>query len=123
MKTDAKHILVVEDDVAIRDILVEVLESEGHRVETAREGAEAIDCLRDGCRPNLIMLDLVMPVMDGVGFRNTQMEHAEWAKIPVLVMTADGRCKEKLRVLGLTDFIRKPMDIGTIIDAVDRCAS
>src|SRR5690606_13804277 len=84
------HILVVEDDQDIRESVVEILEDEGHRVSAAADGREALERLqRAQPRPDLILLDLMMPVMNGFQFREEQLKRPELAGIPVVVDTPD----------------------------------
>ncbi|MFL6646633.1 MAG: response regulator, partial [Sulfurifustaceae bacterium] len=82
-------VLVIEDDADIRGCVVEALEGEGYTVVTAENGQEGIDSLRNAARlPDLIILDLMMPVKDGVEFRMEQQAEPRWKDIPVIVMTA-----------------------------------
>ncbi|HZX79390.1 MAG TPA: response regulator [Lysobacter sp.] len=83
------HVLIVEDDATIRDGLAELLELEGFRVSRAANGRESLSQLNVGLRPDVIVLDLVMPVMDGLRFLKA-MRDSPHAGIPVLVMTAVG---------------------------------
>ena len=69
MSENGAPILIVEDDADVRDTMVQVLESEGFSVRATRDGREALDALRAGLRPRLILLDLMMPVMNGWQFR------------------------------------------------------
>jgi CheY-like chemotaxis protein len=82
-----KRVLVVEDDDDLRDSLVELVAGEGFQVESAKSGLEALDKLRWGLRPSLILLDLRMDVMTGWEFRNEQKRDPELAGIPVIAMT------------------------------------
>jgi len=79
-------VLVVDDDSGIRDALAECLESEGYRVTTAQHGAEALERLRDH-RPGVIVVDLLMPVMNGYQFLAALRADPALASIPVLLMT------------------------------------
>src|ERR1044071_1184503 len=76
-------ILVVEDDSAIREVLTDVLESEGYQVLNAANGREAIQLLRSSTLPCLILLDLMMPVMNGWQFRDEQRQDPLLAPVPV----------------------------------------
>ena len=89
--TAARFILLVDDDGDVRETIREALEEEGHRVTSAANGQEALSLLRDGkVRPDLILLDIMMPEMDGWAFRAEQRKHPELASIPVVVFTAYG---------------------------------
>jgi CheY-like chemotaxis protein len=83
-----KNILVVEDDTIIREAMKMVLEWEGYKVATAANGREALDRLRWTDPPGLILLDLMMPVMDGWQFLHDQKQDPALASIPVVVVTA-----------------------------------
>jgi CheY-like chemotaxis protein len=122
----AKSILLVEDDSAIREALFLVLENEGYVVSIATNGREALDWLRDAVRlPDLILLDLMMPEMDGIEFRKIQMSDSKLASVPVLMLTASPKLAADLSEIsgaGLK-IIPKPLVIESLIDAVESCAS
>ena len=83
------HVLLVEDDDDLREDLALILTNRGYRIETARNGAEALERLRaPGPLPCLILLDLMMPVMNGWEFRAAQLADPAIAAVPVVVMTA-----------------------------------
>jgi CheY-like chemotaxis protein len=117
---ERRRILVVEDDVDVRDALVQVLEFEGYRVASATNGQDAIDQLRAGAAPSLILLDLMMPVMDGRQFRVAQLGDPGLAAIPVVVLSAHSRVSEKAAELGAAAYLRKPIEIDSLLDLVDR---
>jgi CheY-like chemotaxis protein len=98
----APPVLVVEDDAAIRQALIDAIGAEGYRVETATNGLEALEKLRWGLRPCLIVLDMQMRLMTGWEFRSEQRKDPELAKIPVVAMTA-GRWKD----IDLRDFVAR----------------
>ena len=83
-----KRILIVDDDGPIREALVEVLAKEGFELDQAENGRKALQLLHDHVRPDVILLDLTMPVMNGCEFRQAQLADAELASIPVVVMSA-----------------------------------
>lgn len=91
-------VLLVEDDLPIRDSLGEALTEEGFDVSTAGNGAEALERLRSGRRPSVIVLDLMMPVMDGWDFRQQQLGDPALRDIPVVVVSAVGFSGEKIRL-------------------------
>ena len=117
-------ILVVDDDRDIRDSLIETLEDHGFRATGAANGAEALDVLRRSPeRPSLILLDLMMPVMDGPGFREEQLKNPSWAEIPVVVISAYSDAEARARRLDV-ECMRKPLKIRPLIDMVRRhCAA
>ena len=116
-----KLILVIEDDSAILDSLKQLLEMEGFEVATAMNGQDGIDLLKASDRlPQLILLDLMMPIKDGFEFRNEQMENPKFASIPILVMTAEGHQSERKDRLKAKAILRKPLDIDQLIDVERR---
>src|SRR5262245_8453392 len=114
-------ILIVEDDAATRDALTMVLSDEGYAVSSAANGLEAIDLLRQGAAPDLIILDLMMPVMDGWQFRREQQRDPALDGIPVLVLSADGGVAQKAAALGARGYVQKPVEMDTLLDAIQRC--
>ncbi len=111
----SKRILLVDDDPALREALTEALESDGHRVEGAVNGADALAKLRGGARPDVILLDLMMPVMDGWQFRAAQLEDADHAAIPVIVITAAGVLKQDIDA---RQILRKPFRLEDLYQAI-----
>jgi CheY-like chemotaxis protein len=117
---DEHRILVVEDDEATRDALTLVLQASGYQVTTAANGQEALDALREPSPPCLILLDLMMPVMDGWQFRALQRQDPALAVIPVVLVSADGNTPQKAASLGAAGFIQKPVDVHALLDTVQR---
>ena len=110
------YILVVEDDRDLREILGEALELEGYDVVCVEHGAAALRHLETGGRPCVILLDLMMPVMDGWTFRREMLSHESLARIPVVVMTAVGGSRADSIQSDAT--LHKPLEIGAVVDAV-----
>jgi CheY-like chemotaxis protein len=115
-----RRVLVVDDDVDIRETLTLVLEDEGYAVASASNGEEALAWLRANVRPNVILLDLMMPVMDGQEFRAEQRNDPELAQIPVIVITASGNAKDRVRSMGVAGMIQKPLALDTLLTTVAR---
>lgn len=115
-------VLVVEDDTAIREDLVMILESEGYSVIAAVNGADALRVLRSGVLPFVILLDIMMPVMDGWKFREQQTLDPLLAQVPVVVMTADGSASDKAKRMNAQGFLQKPMDIDLLLSSVAKFA-
>ena len=113
-----KTLLIVEDDIAIRETFIEILESEGYSVVSAENGLEAVGVLQRGLKPSLILLDLMMPVMDGFSFRTRQMENSDWAGFPVMVLSAEVRMKDTLDFFKGSAYLQKPPDIDQLIQMV-----
>jgi CheY-like chemotaxis protein len=114
-------VLIVEDDEDIARNLRDQLEGEGYIVTWARNGAVALEQLRGSSQlPSLILLDLMMPVMDGYQFRMEQERDPRIAWIPVVLMTADGDIHAKKHKIGAQMHISKPVDVDAILAAVQR---
>src|SRR5690349_18126466 len=86
----SRSVMVVEDDRAIRETLCALLVDEGYRATGAANGREALDILRRDDRPCVILLDLMMPVMDGPTFRAEQLQDPNLRSIPLVIITAGG---------------------------------
>jgi CheY-like chemotaxis protein len=114
-------ILIVDDDSSIRDLLGLFLAHNGYTVATAHNGAEALALLRESVsRPELILLDLMMPVMNGVEFRDAQRADAALAAIPVAVISADANMGDKAPLLGADAYLAKPIDFAELLATVER---
>jgi CheY-like chemotaxis protein len=111
-------VLVVEDHDETREMLETVLKFHGYSVETARDGAEALEKLRD-LHPCLILLDLTMPVMDGWAFRRRQLTLPAIAGVPVLLVTGH-ESDAKTEALHADGIVMKPVDFQVLIGAVAR---
>ncbi|MGD0530337.1 MAG: response regulator [Polyangiaceae bacterium] len=114
----ADCILVVDDDQAIRETLVEVLEEGGCHAVGAANGAQAMDLLERQPRDRrtcLILLDLMMPVMDGPTFRQEQLRKADLADIPVVVITAFQDAAANQGSMNATEILIKPLQITDIM--------
>ncbi len=112
-------VLVVDDDRDICEAVQTVLELEGYAVVTAADGAQALARLRAGVRPCVIILDLMMPNMNGVQFREAQQQDPELRAIPVLVLSGDGRAPIKAANLGV-EGLRKPVELDVLLEAIRR---
>jgi len=112
-----QSVLLVEDDAAIASSLAEALEEEGVKVATAANGREALQMLRGGLRPSAIVLDLMMPVMDGWDFRDAQLRDPALKDIPVVVVTATGFSAETIRMqFGKVGMLPKPVPYLDLLD-------
>lgn len=98
----------------------ELLADEGYDVRVAANGAEALERLRSGPRPGLILLDLAMPVMDGAQFRVEQRRDQALAPIPVVILTAVEEAELRARDLEVEGYLRKPIDPERLIATVAR---
>jgi len=114
-------LLVVDDDLDIRDALQDAFELEGYSVLVAADGLEALAHLRrEGSRPQLILLDLMMPRMDGFAFREALRHDLALADIPVVVASADLHLESAARALGVAGCLRKPLDLRELLSTVRR---
>jgi CheY-like chemotaxis protein len=117
---ETKTILVVDDERDVREALELSLSLEGYQVVTARHGREALDLLERGLRPSLVLLDLMMPVMNGRDFLAALRGQPEFDQLPVVVVTAFGRMAAEFSALGLQTqgFVPKPASLAVLLDAV-----
>ena len=112
-----RPILLVEDDPDVRDALRLVLDQAGYDVVCAGEGREALDRVRE-CAPSLILLDLMLPVMDGFEFRVQQLQDPAVASIPVIVFSCGADLQEKIAPLRVAACLRKPVDVDAMLDLI-----
>lgn len=118
------RVLIVEDDDDIRETLLEVLSDNGFEPSSAANGAEALSYLRGtNDKPHVILLDMMMPVLDGWGFRSAQLADPSLRTIPVIVLTAHASIEETAASLGVTGFLRKPVRLDPLLDAIRRHAA
>lgn len=115
-----RNILVVEDETSIRETLRYALEMEGYSVYTAANGQEGIDLLANIPKPCLILLDLMMPVMDGWGFVEAIDKDTLLTNIPVVVVTA---FSDKLKTVKAWGVIRKPVDLDALCEVAKQWCS
>jgi CheY-like chemotaxis protein len=114
----AQPVLVIEDDPDLRDMMEQLLHLEGFATLTAPNGLEALNLLNAGVPVKVILLDLMMPVMDGWEFRRRQRADPKLAGIPVVVMSAiDG---DRLNEIEPVACFRKPLAFGRMIDLLQR---
>ncbi len=106
-------ILVVDDDLDILETLEQALEVEGYEVAIAADGQAALDLIGSGMRPDLILLDLMMPVMNGWKFLEVVKEDPAYSAIPVVVSTAMSSKAET--VSSAAAFLRKPLDLDPLL--------
>jgi len=112
-------VLIVDDDVDIREALLDVLTDHGYAADAVSNGREALEYLKDGARPCLILLDLMMPVMNGSQFRAAQLEDPQLRDVPVLVISAGNDVEQRSKALD-TESMRKPLDLERLLALVAR---
>jgi CheY-like chemotaxis protein len=109
-------VLIVEDDPDTREMLGKFLELEGFQVETAANGQQALEKLDGGMTPGVIVLDLMMPVMDGWEFRRRQLQDGRLASIPTIVVSAAGR--DRMSQVTADAYLAKPIDMDELLSRV-----
>lgn len=120
MSAAAPTVLVVDDDADVRASLAEALADAGFRPLQAENGREALRRLEDGARPDVILLDLMMPVMDGWALREALLAAPALASIPVVVFTAHGITPEQAAPLRAQALLRKPVGLQQLLDTLAR---
>jgi two-component system response regulator MprA len=116
-------VLAVDDDYDVLLALQDVLEMEGYRVIPARSGREALELLRRGLRPAVILLDLMMPEVSGWEFRAQQLQDEALARLPVVVVSGQGLSMREVAALGVNDYLKKPVDLDELLTTVARYAT
>jgi CheY-like chemotaxis protein len=119
----ARSILIIDDNDSIRDALTETLRDEGFAVQGAENGKEGLDWLRHREQmPDLILLDLTMPVMDGKTFLGVRRGDPLLAGVPVVVVTASGD-RDVARWDDVASYVTKPIELPRLLAAIDACTS
>ena len=113
-------VLIVEDDADLREMMAQLLTLEGYHTETVANGREALKYLHEAPRPDVILLDLMMPIMDGWEFRKRQQDDPALADVPVIVLTALDQAQARASDLNGVDFLKKPLDFDRLLELVRR---
>lgn len=116
----AARVLIVEDDLDLRTALGDLFTLEKISFALARDGQEALALLADKPLPNVILLDVRMPAINGLEFRRRQLEHPLWSKIPVIVVSADRSIASLSRTMKVDAFLQKPVDIPRLLELIAR---
>ena len=115
----SRSVLIIDDDVDVRETIAEVLQEEGWHVDLAADGREALGLLREGSAwPDLILLDLMMPVMDGWQFRALQRQDPVLGRVPTVLLSADSNLSQKAAALGAADYLQKPVEFDVLVQTV-----
>jgi CheY-like chemotaxis protein len=112
-------ILVVDDDLDVRSVIAEILAEEGYSVATASNGREALERLAGGVCASMILLDLMMPEMDGWEFRRRQLTDPAIASLPVVVFTAHANAGEAAATMSAAAGLEKPVDVDALLATVE----
>ena len=116
-----EHILLIEDDAAIRDFICELLSEEGYPIQAVPDGRAALSYLHAAeILPALVLLDLSMPVMDGAAFRAAQQAISHLAAIPVVLLSAASDLERSAAALNIPAYLKKPIDYADLLDVVVR---
>lgn len=117
----ALHILLVEDDRSIRETLARILTDEGYSVTSTQNGWDGLTFLRSGsARPSLILLDLMMPVMDGWQFCAEKQRDPGLASIPVVLVSADRDVDQGSAAEVAAVCLQKPLDLEELLQVIER---
>lgn len=117
-------VLVVDDDDDIRDTVVLILEVDGYQVASAADGRAALDWIDMHGPPSVILLDMMMPGMNGEELvRELRARGRDLAGIPIVILTADTRAEEKAELLGVQACLQKPVELQELEETVHRFAT
>jgi CheY-like chemotaxis protein len=117
-RASSQGVLVVDDDQDIREALCELLRDEGYEAVAVANGQEALTYLRSGKAPCVILLDLMMPVMDGWEFRRRQTSDPELSKIPVIIISAAGGLRASS--IAAEKVLAKPLHLDQVLDVLQQ---
>jgi len=113
-----KRILAVDDDADFREGLTDVLDDLGYRVQTASNGREALETLRREPAPDVILLDLRMPEMDGRAFHRELARDSRLAAIPLVIVSGSREVEGEARSLGAAAVLPKPFGVGKLLESI-----
>lgn len=118
------RVLIIEDDPLIARIVEIKLENRGYQVMLASDGQEGLDAVRQH-KPDVVLLDVMMPVMDGYQVLRILRGEAEFATLPVIMLTAKGQERDIMSGLkeGATDYIVKPFSPSEVVERVEKVLS
>ena len=114
-------VLVVDDDAEIRQALAELLEDEDYGVRLAANGKEALELVSAGLRPDVILLDVMMPVMDGWHFLSARLKYPELVEVPIIIISAGQEAEREAHKVGLFEVAKKPLHVDDLIQRIEDC--
>jgi CheY-like chemotaxis protein len=118
-----KRVLVIDDDFVTQETVSTLLASYGYRVAAACNGKDAITRLNCYEKPDLILLDLKMPVMDGCRFCETRQQDKVLASIPVVIVSGLPDVAKQAAALGAAGYLQKPIDITVLLGMLEKCCT
>ncbi len=118
--TSDERILVVDDDDDIREVIQDVLASEGYLVDVARDGAEALSKLPGAAPPSLILLDMMMPNMDGETFLRAVRSKPQMADARVVVVSGSAGIRDRVNAMDVAACLVKPFELDELLGVVRR---
>ena len=110
-----RSVLVVDDDQSFREALAAALHAQGFGVIEAADGSAALACLRRPSRPAVVVLDVVMPGVDGAAFRRAQLSDPQLAHVPVILCSGEKDLGRRAERLGIRDYVMKPVDLDRMV--------
>jgi CheY-like chemotaxis protein len=117
-RSGTRTVLVVEDDPELRSLFAQILADHGYAVRTAEDGLVGLEKMAAE-RPDLILLDMIMPVLDGHAFRKAQLADPSWRRIPVIVISATSEFLDPGATLGAKAVLGKPFDFDELLALVE----
>jgi two-component system, chemotaxis family, chemotaxis protein CheY len=118
--TTSGPVLLIDDDEDVRDVLAIYLRRAGIPTIVAPDGVAGIALLRDGVRPSAIIVDLMMPGMNGIAFRAEQRANPEWAAIPLIIFSGADEAAETAERVGAAAFLMKPAEPRVLVELIQR---
>ena len=113
----SRTVLVVDDDPGVLEVLELALSAEGYDVVLARDGQEALERAASS-QPNVMLVDLMMPVMDGWQFVRECRKHEEWDRTPVIILSAARNVEHAAQELGAQAVVSKPFNLDDLLNVV-----
>lgn len=119
----ACDVLLIDDDQDIRETIQQILEDEGYSIATAVDGEDALQWLQTAPLPRLVLLDLVMPVMDGRQFLLWFAQQPRLAQVPVVIISSGRDARQEAAALGTAGYLSKPIELHLLLENVKRWVS
>jgi CheY-like chemotaxis protein len=114
-------VLVVDDDMEIRQALTDILQDEDYDVRAAANGREALEMVERGPCPDVILLDVMMPVMDGWHFLSARLAHPRLVEVPIIIISAGMEAEREAHKVGVFEVARKPLHVDDLVRRIEDC--